>query len=394
MQTSPKLALAAALLSAPLCAQGFSAGAIEVDLNPVAAKDAPFRVRGNSESIRLEATAAGMRGEGKMFTASAMMGDDNGMVVTLTRGGAEVGKFMAESVEREAQGRRPAMRTWDFGPIAKIAGSTISMTGQAPMAGGQASLALSSDTVFMHGTTEIGGEPWHVAVVDFDWDGKFGGAGDFWAFASEEAATSSRRGFSEYNMIEGNEPVFVEDNSMTAKISIDGSNGTITIGKATEKLSDYLHRRNERVGAKWRKRFETELADLIAQRSEEGRTKTDKPIEWMHELDLEAAKKIAKRDGKLILADFETDWCIWCKVIDHITYPDAEVASYIREHFVPVKINAEFPIGTLNKDLGVRGYPGMPIVNGDGEKVGYIGGFSPPSAFLEKLKEAVANAGK
>ena len=105
--------------------------------------------------------------------------------------------------------------------------------------------------------------------------------------------------------------------------------------------------------------------------------------------DFDAAQAEAAESGKLILAHFWTESCGPCKLLEQRVFSQPAVAMAVAGAYVPVKINAEFPIGTLGQDLGVRGYPGMPIVNGDGEKVGYISGFSPPSAFIEKLKEPV-----
>ncbi|MCX6359301.1 MAG: thioredoxin family protein, partial [Armatimonadetes bacterium] len=53
-----------------------------------------------------------------------------------------------------------------------------------------------------------------------------------------------------------------------------------------------------------------------------------------------AAQKEARRTGKLIMVDFYTDWCTFCKVLDRDVFTDPEVVAASRK-FVNVKLNAE-----------------------------------------------------
>ncbi|MDY0198992.1 MAG: DUF255 domain-containing protein [Tenuifilaceae bacterium] len=55
----------------------------------------------------------------------------------------------------------------------------------------------------------------------------------------------------------------------------------------------------------------------------------------------EEAVKLNSAAPKKIFIDVYTDWCSWCKVMDQKTFSHPEIASYLNEHYYPVKFNAE-----------------------------------------------------
>ena len=61
-------------------------------------------------------------------------------------------------------------------------------------------------------------------------------------------------------------------------------------------------------------------------------------INWLTLAELEAAYQ---KEPRPVLIDMYTDWCGWCKVMDKDTYGKENVATYINEHYYPVKFNAE-----------------------------------------------------
>lgn len=61
-------------------------------------------------------------------------------------------------------------------------------------------------------------------------------------------------------------------------------------------------------------------------------------IKW---LSFEEALEAQKEEPKKIFMDAYTDWCGPCKLLDKNTFGNKDVASYINEHFYPVKFNAE-----------------------------------------------------
>ena len=68
------------------------------------------------------------------------------------------------------------------------------------------------------------------------------------------------------------------------------------------------------------------------------RTSTKDPIPWAR--NFAAARKQARAKGKLIMVDFSTETCGWCKRLDSEVFPKPAVAEAMRP-FVPVKVDAE-----------------------------------------------------
>ena len=106
-----------------------------------------------------------------------------------------------------------------------------------------------------------------------------------------------------------------------------------------------------------------------------------------------AARKEAKAKGKLILVDFYTQTCGWCKRLDADVFPTPAVAEAMRP-FVPVKVDAEDGEGRPLAEryrAHIQGYPAIlfldPAIDDpkDGRIVGKIPGFMPPGSFVEQL---------
>lgn len=108
--------------------------------------------------------------------------------------------------------------------------------------------------------------------------------------------------------------------------------------------------------------------------------------------DYPSAVKQAKASKKVIMIDFYTDWCGWCKKLDSDTYSNAEVAK-LSEQFVSVKLNAEKEGADQAKKYAVRGFPTILFVNAAGQVQGKLVGYLAPKDFIpavQKILEVVA----
>lgn len=130
-----------------------------------------------------------------------------------------------------------------------------------------------------------------------------------------------------------------------------------------------------------------------------GFSDTDKPkvesaIKWVK---YDEGLRMAAEENKPIFVDFYTNWCGYCKKMDRETFSDAEVASYMREKFVTVKVNAEsnetvavsdesLSEKQVSRSFGVRGYPTYWFLKASGEKIDNVRGYRPPESFLTILQ--------
>ncbi len=109
-------------------------------------------------------------------------------------------------------------------------------------------------------------------------------------------------------------------------------------------------------------------------------------VVWAKSLD--AAMTEAKKSNKLVMIDFYTDWCHWCKVLDEKTYSDARVGKAATQ-VVAVKVNAEKEGVEAAKKYKVQGYPTIMFIAPDGSVAGQIGGYAPPEPFIVEMNKFV-----
>ncbi len=100
--------------------------------------------------------------------------------------------------------------------------------------------------------------------------------------------------------------------------------------------------------------------------------------------DFNATLKQAKEEDKLVLVNFSgSDWCYWCKKLSNEVFSKDDFKTYAKDNLV--LFIADFPKGTqqsqvlkaqnenLARKYGVRGFPTIFLLDGDGNTVAQTG---------------------
>jgi thioredoxin-related protein len=103
------------------------------------------------------------------------------------------------------------------------------------------------------------------------------------------------------------------------------------------------------------------------------------------------ANDLAATENKFIFVDAYTEWCGWCKVMDKEMFTDPEVAPFINENFIPVKIDFEDSLGVLlSMKFRVSGFPTTLVFNSYGQMVDQFSGYTyTHSDYLDFLKKCL-----
>lgn len=85
---------------------------------------------------------------------------------------------------------------------------------------------------------------------------------------------------------------------------------------------------------------------------------------------LEELKLKAKKENKLIFIDVYTTWCGLCQYLSKEDFTDTKVASYVNEHFINAKVNAEDEKegAKIAEMYGVQCYPNLLFIDAMNEK--------------------------
>jgi thiol-disulfide isomerase/thioredoxin len=302
--------------------------------------------------------------------------------------------------------RRGAVRTgtsWTTGAV-DILGAKGVLTAVETLP----SIQVSADPASSRsGTTKVAGDPYTLVLLDGDFDGRYTGAADWWGFAPSSSVDSPTN---PSRLFEGDRPCW-RGASRAWKLLGVRPDGTAVLAPFAQapSVEEYLRERAERVDRqRWFPKFEAEREDFVrAQGLDASRPTAPQPVRWRYALSLADARVLAMAEGKPLLVDFEADWCVWCKRLDWIIYPDAQVADRLAR-FTAVKVNVELdPVASFQDIVGAdgKGWGGIPAVgvfDGDGrpvtfkpvpddpkcEVVDHVGRFNKPEYFAAALDAA------
>ena len=97
--------------------------------------------------------------------------------------------------------------------------------------------------------------------------------------------------------------------------------------------------------------------------------------------DFGSAAAAARERDSLLMLEFYTDWCSWCRRLDRDTFGNGEVRRQLRR-VVAVRVNAEEEGKELARRYDVDSYPTIVFTDHDGDEIDRIIGYLPPEQFL------------
>jgi thiol:disulfide interchange protein len=131
----------------------------------------------------------------------------------------------------------------------------------------------------------------------------------------------------------------------------------------------------------------TKTAAKVAEPKEE---KIETRLAFQPNDDLTAALDKAKAEKKAVFIDFYTTWCMPCRMMDESVFRDWDVAEYMAENVVSVKVNAEKGRGVeLKNQFSVGAYPTFVFLSPDGSELARKEGSSSIADFKKMAKTAV-----
>jgi thiol-disulfide isomerase/thioredoxin len=99
----------------------------------------------------------------------------------------------------------------------------------------------------------------------------------------------------------------------------------------------------------------------------------------------------AKADKKPVLIDVVASWCGPCKIMDKTTFSDPAVVEWARNRVIPARFDAEKGEGRrIASRYGVRSFPTVIFVDGDGNEMDRLLGAVGPPEFKLHGEEIVA----
>jgi len=107
--------------------------------------------------------------------------------------------------------------------------------------------------------------------------------------------------------------------------------------------------------------------------------------------DLSLALGKSRKENRVMMIFFYTDWCGYCKLMDKSIFADSKFTEFSK-NLVNIRINAERGNGAYYaRGYGVKSYPTVIFVDSWGKELSRINGYLPPATFLKESQRIVQN---
>ena len=118
--------------------------------------------------------------------------------------------------------------------------------------------------------------------------------------------------------------------------------------------------------------------------------KTETRVVFEGNDDFDAALIKAVKSKKAVFIDFYTTWCMPCRMMDQSVFRDWDIAEYMQENVICLKVDAEKGRGIkMRNDFGVGAYPTMVFINYNGVELSRHVGSTSIADFKKMMKTAV-----
>ena len=105
-------------------------------------------------------------------------------------------------------------------------------------------------------------------------------------------------------------------------------------------------------------------------------------INW---ITFEEAQKNSQDQSRKFLLYFYTDWCGYCRKLEQSTFVDKDIAAYVNQNFIPVRINSEQK-PKIAARYRISGVPNLRFLTAKGEDIAHWPGYIEADRFLPLLK--------
>ncbi len=126
-----------------------------------------------------------------------------------------------------------------------------------------------------------------------------------------------------------------------------------------------------------------------------GQTSGPSGIQWVRSE--EEGMALARREGKPVMIDFTADWCVACKELEHLTFPDPRVVN-ASQRFVSISVdctrNDDPAVKAVQQKYGVVSLPTIVFMDGGGkvQDALTVKGFMKAEEFLARMKATPGGA--
>ena len=106
-------------------------------------------------------------------------------------------------------------------------------------------------------------------------------------------------------------------------------------------------------------------------------------VDWKE--DYRSVMRAAEKQNKLIMIDFYTSWCVYCRQLDNESFEDERIVGLLAENFVVARLDAEIQKAAARR-YRPDGYPTVIFATADGDEILRFSGYREPDQVYEIVK--------